>query len=248
MKQQLLTFVVVGAGFSGVETVAETRELVRRALKYYPNIRDDEIRFYLIEYANRILPTFPADLADYATRRLQIHGIEVLTGVGTKAATGTAVELTDGRIIPTSTIVATIGNGPHRLVEMLGLDLHWARIKTDRFMRVPGHDGVWALGDAALIPLVDDPGEDPAALRHPDGAVRGARRAAARRQHPRQDRGQGAQAVRLYVQGLARLARHEQGGGRRLWLQAVGHARLAVVARLLSVVPAGLRRQIQGGR
>ncbi|MGH6802007.1 MAG: FAD-dependent oxidoreductase, partial [Methyloceanibacter sp.] len=162
VKQQLLTFVTVGAGFSGVETVAETRELVRRALKYYPNIRADEVRFYLIEYANRILPTFPADLADYATRRLQIHGIEVLTGVGTKSATGTAVELTDGRIIPTSTIIATIGNGPHPLVETLGLDMHWGRIKTDRFMRVPGHEGVWALGDAALIPLVDEPGEDPA--------------------------------------------------------------------------------------
>jgi NADH:quinone reductase (non-electrogenic) len=162
VKQPLLTFVVVGAGFSGVETVAETRELARRALKYYPNIRDDEVRFYLIEYADRILPTFPADLAEYATRRLQIHGIEVLTGVGTKSATGTAVELTDGRIIPTSTIVATIGNGPHQLVETLGLDLHWGRIKTDRFMRVPGHDGLWALGDAALIPLVDDPGEDSA--------------------------------------------------------------------------------------
>ncbi len=162
VKQQLLTFVVVGAGFSGVETVAEMRELVRRALKYYTNIKTDEIRFYLIEYANRILPTFPADLAEYATRRLQIHGIEVLTGVGTKSATGTAVELTDGRIIPTSTIVATIGNGPHRLVEALGLDMHWGRIKTDRFMRVPGLDGVWALGDSALIPLVDNPGEDPA--------------------------------------------------------------------------------------
>jgi NADH:quinone reductase (non-electrogenic) len=162
VKQPLLTFVVVGAGFSGVETVAETRELARRALKYYPNIHDDEVRFYLIEYADRILPTFPADLAEYATRRLQIHGIEVLTGVGTKSATGTAVELTDGRIIPTSTIVATIGNGPHQLVETLGLNLHWGRIKTDRFMRVPGHDGLWALGDAALIPLVDDPGEDSA--------------------------------------------------------------------------------------
>jgi NADH dehydrogenase len=160
-KQQLLTFVVVGAGFSGVETVAETRELVRRALKYYPNIKPDEIRFYLIEYANRILPTFPADLAEYATRRLQIHGIEVLTGVGTKSATGTGVELTDGRIIPTSTIVATIGNGPHPLVATLGLDMQWGRIKTDRFMRVPGRDGVWALGDAALIPLVEKPGEDP---------------------------------------------------------------------------------------
>jgi NADH:ubiquinone reductase (H+-translocating) len=161
VKQQLLTFVVVGAGFSGVETVAEVRELVRRALKYYTNIRPDEIRFYIIEYAGRILPTFPADLAEYATRRLQIHGIEVLTGVGTKSATGSAVELTDGHIIPTSTIVATIGNSPHPLVSSLDLDMHWGRIKTDRFMRVPGHDGLWALGDAALIPLVDDPGEDP---------------------------------------------------------------------------------------
>lgn len=162
VRQQLLTFVAVGAGFSGVETIAEMRELVRRALKYYTNIRAEEIKFYLIEYAPRILPTFPADLAEYATRRLTIHGIEVLTGVGTKSATGTAVELTDGRIIPTSTIVATIGNGPHRLVSTLGLDMQWGRIKTDRFMRVPGHDGVWALGDAALIPLVEHPGEDPA--------------------------------------------------------------------------------------
>ena len=162
VKCQLLTFVVVGAGFSGVETVAEVRELVRRALKYYPNIRPDEVRFYLIEHANRILPTFPAELADYATRQLQIHGVEVMTGIGTKTATGTGVELADGRIIPTSTIVATIGNGPHQLVEALGLDMKWGRIKTDRFMRVPGLDSVWALGDSALIPLVDTPGEDPA--------------------------------------------------------------------------------------
>jgi len=86
-KRQLLTFVTVGAGFSGVETIAELRELVRRALKYYPNIKTEEVRFYLIEYANRILPTFPADLAAYATRRLKLHGIEVLTGTGVKGAT-----------------------------------------------------------------------------------------------------------------------------------------------------------------
>jgi len=161
IKQQLLTFVVVGAGFSGVETVAEVNELIRRALKYYPNIKQDEIRVFLIEYASRILPTFAADLAEYATRRLQIHGIEVKTGVGTKAATSTAVELTDGSIIPTRTIVATIGNGPNPLVATLGLDMHWGRIKTDRFMRVPGHEGLWAVGDAAEIPLVDHPAEEP---------------------------------------------------------------------------------------
>ena len=161
VKQQLLTFVVVGAGFSGVETVAEVRELIRHALKYYLNICPDEVRVYLIEYADRILPTFPADLAEYATRRLRINGIKVLTGVGTKSATGTSVELNDGTVIPTSTIVATIGNGPHALVEALDLDLHWGRIKTDRFMRVHRHDSVWALGDAALIPLVEQPAEGP---------------------------------------------------------------------------------------
>ena len=161
VKQQLLSFVVVGAGFSGVETVAEVRELVRRALKYYQNITPDEIRMYLIEYAKRILPTFPADLAEYATQQLESQGIRVMTGVGTKSATSTGVALTDGRLIQSSTIVATIGNGPHPLVSMLGLDLQWGRIKTDRFMRVPGYDSVWALGDAALIPLVDNPQEDP---------------------------------------------------------------------------------------
>jgi len=75
VKRQLLTFVVVGAGFSGVETVAEMRELVTRALKYYPNIKRDDVRVYLIEYADRILPTFPADLAEYATQRLQMHEV-----------------------------------------------------------------------------------------------------------------------------------------------------------------------------
>jgi NADH dehydrogenase len=161
LKRELLTFVVVGAGFSGVETVAEVNELIHRALKYYPNIRHEEVRVYLIEYAGRILPTFPVDLAEYATRRLQMHGIDVKTGVGTKAATSTGVELTDGSLIPTRTIVATIGNGPNPLVEALGLDMHWGRIKTDRFMRVPGRDGVWAVGDAAEIPLTEQPAENP---------------------------------------------------------------------------------------
>jgi NADH:ubiquinone reductase (H+-translocating) len=161
LKQQLLTFVVVGAGFSGVETVAEVNELIHHALKYYPNITLEEISVHLIEYLDRILPTFPADLAAYATRRLQLSGIAVRTGVGSKAATSTGVELTDGSLIPTRTIVATIGNGPHALVESLGLEMQWGRIKVDRFMRVPGHQGVWAIGDAALIPLVDDPDEDP---------------------------------------------------------------------------------------
>jgi hypothetical protein len=91
IKQQLLTFIVVGAGFSGVETAAEVNELIRRALKYYPNIKKHEIKVMLVEYADRILmPTFPTELEAHATRRLKIHGIDLGTGVGTKTPTSTA--------------------------------------------------------------------------------------------------------------------------------------------------------------
>ncbi len=161
IKKQLLTFVVVGAGFSGTETVGEINEMIRRSLKYYPNIAKDEVRVMLIEYADRILPTFDPKLAEYATKRLREEGVEVLTGVGTKSASATAVELTNGELVPARTIVGTIGNGPNPLVAELGLDMHWGRIKVDRNLAVPGHPNVWAIGDAADIPLVENPGENP---------------------------------------------------------------------------------------
>ena len=227
LKRELLTFVVVGAGFTGVETVAEVNDLIHRALKYYPNIKHEEINVYLIEYADRILPTFPADLAEYATKRLRMHGIDVKTGVGTKSATSTAVELGDGSLIPTRTIVATIGNGPNRLVASLDLDMQWGRVKTDRFMRVVRHDGIWAVGDAALIPLVEQPAEDPLhyAPQTAQFAVREGRQLA--RQSDCQGERRGAQALRLYVERLACLARHEQGRGRGLRHQALRLSRLA---------------------
>ncbi|MEG6508399.1 FAD-dependent oxidoreductase [Methyloligella sp. 2.7D] len=162
-KRQLMTFVVVGAGFSGVETVGEVNALIHQALRYYPHLTRHDVRVLLVEYADRILPTFSKELADYATQRLKLQGIEVLTGVGTKSATSTAVELTTGALIPTSTIVATIGNGPRQLISSLGLDMKWGRIQTNRFMQVPGQPDVWAVGDAALIPMKDEPGDDPQA-------------------------------------------------------------------------------------
>ncbi len=86
----------------------------------------------------------------------------MLTGVGTKSATGTAVELTDGRIIPTAQSSPPSATDRTAWCRRSASIMQWGRIKTDQFMRVPGHDGVWALGDAALIPLVEHPGEDPA--------------------------------------------------------------------------------------
>ena len=162
-RRELLTFVVVGAGFSGVETAGEIKALIDHSLKFYPNIDASEIRVLLVEYADRILRELPEDLADYAKERLQKQGIEVFNGVGTDRATVTSVSLTNGEVIPTRTIVATIGTAPHDLVAGLPLEFQWGRIKVDRRLRaqsdVHPRNNVWAIGDAALIPLNDNPQE-----------------------------------------------------------------------------------------
>lgn len=160
LKRSLLTFVVVGAGFSGVETAGEVSDLLARSLKFYPHIEADEIRMILVEYADRILPELPAELARYTARELTKRGIETWLKTALKSASESAVAMADGRTVETQTVVATIGTAPGRLAQSLGLDMQWGRIKVDGHMRVPGHGNVWALGDAALIPLPRKPGEE----------------------------------------------------------------------------------------
>ncbi len=169
LKRKLLTYVIVGAGFSGVETVGEMKDMIDRTLKYYPNIDPQEIRIILVEYADRILQELPEKLSTYAARKLEKRGIEVWLNTATKSASARIVEMEDGRIIETATFVATIGTAPSPLVKELGLDLKWGRIIVDGTMKVPGKENIWAVGDAALIPLGDKPasedgdkGEEPA--------------------------------------------------------------------------------------
>ncbi|HLF58076.1 MAG TPA: FAD-dependent oxidoreductase [Alphaproteobacteria bacterium] len=157
LKRRLLTFVVVGAGFSGVETAGEMKDLIDQSLRFYPHVSKDEIRMILVEYAERILPELPDELAAYTARKLVGRGIETWLKTALKSASVHAVEMADGRVVETETVVATIGTAPHRLVRELGLPLQWGRIKVDGTMRVPGLDNVWAVGDAALIPLPKKP-------------------------------------------------------------------------------------------
>ncbi len=152
-KRRLLTFVVVGAGFSGVETSGEMKDLIDGSLKFYPRIARSEIRMILVEYADRILPELPEELARYTARELAARGIETWLKTALKTASAHAVEMADGRVVETETVAATIGTAPHKLVRDLGLPMQWGRIKVEPTMRVPGHENIWAVGDAALIPL-----------------------------------------------------------------------------------------------
>ena len=154
-KARALCFVVVGGGFSGVETIGELADMARRALRYYPNVRAEELRFVLLQRGGRLLPELPPRLGEYAQRRLQRRGIEVRLNTSLTAATTTYVELDDDETLPTATIVATIGSGPTPLAASLP-QCERGRLATDGHLRLRGAENLWALGDAALIPLPAD--------------------------------------------------------------------------------------------
>ncbi|WP_444460467.1 FAD-dependent oxidoreductase [Rhodobacter capsulatus] len=158
-KRGALTFTVVGGGFSGVETVGEMKELLDRSLPFYSNIDPSEVRVLLVEYAPRILNEMPKELADYATAHLERHGIELKLGTGVRSATHRQLVTSDGEVIDTRTIVATIGNAPLPVILRMGLPLEKGRVAVDRSLRVKGRTDVWALGDCALIPLKEDAAE-----------------------------------------------------------------------------------------
>ncbi len=153
LKSRLLTFVIAGGGFSGIETAGELAEMIRRTLRYYPSIDQSEIRLVVVQRDARILKELPEELATYAHRKLENRGVEILTGTGLKAASSTSVFLADDTVIQTKTLVATIGNGPTQLVQQLPLPLERGKIVTDRCFRVTEYESVWALGDCAAVPL-----------------------------------------------------------------------------------------------
>jgi NADH:quinone reductase (non-electrogenic) len=157
-RSRLLTFVVVGGGFTGVEVIGEVQELIRKSLKYYRNIRPKDIRIVLIQHDARILVELPEHLAEYAANNLRRRGVEILLKTGVKSASVNGVETDGGTIIDTETIIAAIGNAPSPLTRSLPVLLDRGKIVVDRCLKVQGLDDVWALGDNAHIPL-GDPGD-----------------------------------------------------------------------------------------
>lgn len=154
-KARLLTVIGVGGGFTGVETIGEVQDLIRNSLKYYRNIRPEEIRIVLIQHGSRIMPELPERLATYSADKLRRRGIEILLNTGVNKATISGVETDGGETIDAATIIAAIGNAPSPLMLSLSVPLERGKIVVDRCLRVQGLDDVWALGDNAHIPLGD---------------------------------------------------------------------------------------------
>lgn len=160
-RQRLLTFIVGGGGFSGVECIAELHDFLRSALPAYRTLKMSELRVVLLQSAERILPELGESLAAYAHKILSDRGIEIRLNTRLKAVTsiGVVIQRKDQQseeLIPSRIVVATVPSAPHRLVEKLPFEKDKpGRIVVTPEMNVPGKSHIWALGDCAAVPQPD---------------------------------------------------------------------------------------------
>ena len=173
--ERRLTFVVAGAGFSGVEAIAEVSEMAEEALRSHPRLAHVRPRWVLVDAGARILGQTPGSLARFAERTLGRRGIEVVTGTRLTAVDAEGVGLSDGRHIATETVVWTAGVAANPIVGALGLPVEErGRVEVDETLRVVGQKHIWSLGDCAAVPNLATPGvTDPPTCQH---ALRQARR------------------------------------------------------------------------
>jgi len=152
LRQLLLTFVIAGGGFAGVETAAAINDFACEAIGFYPNLSEDMLRIVLVELSPAILPELGADLGDYARKKLAERKIEFRLKTKVERFSPRGVRLSDNETIPTRTLVWTAGTAPNPLLEPLSCGKDRGRIVVNEFLDVPGYPGVWALGDCASIP------------------------------------------------------------------------------------------------
>ncbi|MGH2846261.1 MAG: NAD(P)/FAD-dependent oxidoreductase [Thermoleophilaceae bacterium] len=152
-RREYLTFVFVGAGYAGLEGIAELQDYVADVIERYPRCRMAGTRFVLVEARDRVMMEIPRSLAEFATRELRGRGMEIRTETMLDEMDERSATLSTGERIPTRLLCWTAGVKPAPVVGELGLPLDGGgRIQVDATMRVSGREDVWAIGDAAAVP------------------------------------------------------------------------------------------------
>jgi NADH dehydrogenase len=150
-RHPMLTFVVAGGGFAGVETLGGINDFVREAIRFYPNLRPDHLRFILVTPDEVILPELNRKLGAYAQRKLSMRGVEIVTRAKVSGFRDRVVELTTGDKIATDTLIWTAGAAQNGVLNVLPLPKRNGRIVVDEYLAVEGWPGIWAVGDCALV-------------------------------------------------------------------------------------------------
>ena len=153
-RRDLLSVIVAGAGFAGVETLASINDFLRHSIQSYRNLSEHDLRLTLIHPGDVILPELNPRLGGYAQRKLEQRGVEVRARSRVASYDGDMVRLTNGVKIPARTLIWTAGTMPHPLIGTLPCEREHGRLKVSPELAVSGWPGVWALGDCALIPDV----------------------------------------------------------------------------------------------
>jgi NADH dehydrogenase len=163
VRKAALTFVFVGGGYAGIEALAEMEDVVRDALKYYPELDHKEVRFVLVEATNRVLPEVGPDMGAYAVRQLDSRGIDIRLGTRLESCVGGLVKLSDGDEFRAETLVWTAGVKPSPMLDHTDLPRgprgHVTCLPTlqvvdgDRVL-----EGAWSAGDCAQVPDLTSPG------------------------------------------------------------------------------------------
>ena len=152
-RRAALTFVFAGGGYAGVEALAELQDMAFDASARYPELSHREMRWILVEAADRILPEVSPAMADYTAALLRRRHIEVRLRTRLASAEGGRIRLDDGEEFPAGTLVWTAGVAPSPLARQAGLPVDASgRVIIDEFLAVRGIGGAWALGDCAAVP------------------------------------------------------------------------------------------------
>ena len=151
-REPLLTFVVAGGGFAGVETIGSIKDFLNDALPYYPNLKSEMIRVVLVHPGDFVLQELGENLGRSASRKLAERGVQLRGNTKVSAVAQREVELSDGTSITSFTLVWTAGTSPHPLLDQLDVPKERGRIKVNANMEVEAFPGLWVLGDCAAIP------------------------------------------------------------------------------------------------
>lgn len=151
LRRWHLSFIVVGAGFSGVELAGEINELVRSSTRFYRNFRKQDVVVTLVHSQDHILPEVARTLGEFARKKMEKSGITIRLGTRAVAATHQGIELNNGQMLEGATVVCTIGTTISPLVQHLDVPKERGRIRTTPEMRIEGQTNAWAIGDCAFI-------------------------------------------------------------------------------------------------
>ena len=151
-RKRELTFVAIGGGFSGVETVAGLNDMLKDVLPFYPRARKTGYRVILVHGSGRILNELDEGLASFAHKKLEERGVEIMLNTRVEEITPTSVVFSSGQRVATSTVISTVGNAPHPMIAKIAVPQERGRILVDEYLRIQSFKNHWAIGDSALVP------------------------------------------------------------------------------------------------